>query len=452
MKNLLQKSLRQLTIFAFVVFALSVPSYFLLVDWIWLKELDENNELIAQRIENEFNDQHISSEKIAESIKFWNEIQPLSNIQHINQPLQKAERYTIRKKNRYTSRNMGNRFRDTNKRWPSDIPYKDFDGIDRFRVLKTNIRINDRNYKLTVETNVEETEETVAYIAMVTLLFFLILVVGFWILNRRLSKSLWHPFQDTLQKLKLFQLSSQQVIKFQKTDTLEFAELNATLDKLLQHSIATFKSQREFTENASHELQTPLAVLKSKLDILLQSNDLTERQYHIAEEMNKALTRGSRINKNLLLLAKIENNQFDSTGFIRFDTLLLLSIDGLQEYFKEKKLDVCFDIQPEVAVKGNSGLTEVLINNLLINAIRHTSEGGIIKIVLSNSDFKIINSGKNALDQNLLFKRFSKISADSSGNGLGLSIVQEICKLHQWQVAYNFENGMHIFLVVFRSK
>ncbi|OPG93320.1 hypothetical protein B2I21_34500, partial [Chryseobacterium mucoviscidosis] len=86
MKNLLQKSLKQLTIFAFIVFALSIPSYFLLVDWIWLKELDENNDLIAQRIENEFNDQNISDEKLEENIKFWNEIQPVSKIEYTGKP------------------------------------------------------------------------------------------------------------------------------------------------------------------------------------------------------------------------------------------------------------------------------------------------------------------------------------------------------------------------------
>lgn len=428
MKNLLQKSLKQLTIFAFIVFALSVPSYFLLVDWIWLKELDENNYLIAERIENEFNEQNISDEKLAENIKFWNEIQPVSKIEYAEQPLLKDSLYTIRRENSYSSRK---------------------DVIDRFRGLKTNIKINNQNYVLVVETNVEETEETVAYIAAVTLLFFLILIVGFWILNRRLSKKIWQPFQDTLQKLKSFQLNSQKQIEFQETDTIEFAELNATLDKLLQHSIITYKNQKEFTENASHELQTPLAVLKNKLDILLQSNDLTERQYHIAEEMNKALIRSSRINKNLLLLAKIENSQFDNSELIGFDNLVVQSMDGLQEHFKEKNISVGSDIQPDVEVKGNSGLTEVLINNLIINAIRHTSPGGAIRVGLSKSGFEIRNSGGQALNSDLLFKRFSRMSADNSGSGLGLSIVQEICRLHGWQVTYSFENGEHIFSVIF---
>ena len=427
MKNLLQKSLKQLTVFALIVFALSIPSYFLLVDWIWLKELDENNELIAERIENEFNEQKISDEKLAQSIQFWNEIQPVSKIEFIQQPLLKDSLYTVMRQN----------------------PYSKKEAIDRFRGLKTNIKINDQNYSLVVETNVEETEETVGYIAIVTLLFFLILVVGFWILNRRFSKKLWQPFQDTLQKLKSFQLNSQKKIQFQDTDTIEFAELNATLDKLLQHSITTYRNQKEFTENASHELQTPLAILKNKLDILLQSDDLTERQYHIAEEMNKALIRSSRINKNLLLLAKIENNQFDSSELIRFDTVVLQSMDALQEHFKEKKINVNTDIHSTVEVKGNSGLTEVLINNLLINAIRHTSPEGSIRITLSKSGFEVSNSGEQPLNPDLLFKRFSRMSADNRGSGLGLSIVQEICKLQGWTVKYSFENNEHTFLVMF---
>ncbi|SMC75862.1 sensor histidine kinase [Moheibacter sediminis] len=427
MKNLLQKSLRQLTIFAFIVFLLSIPSYLFLVDWIWLKELDENNELTAQRIENEFNEQNISDEKLTESIQFWNEIQPVSRIEFTAQPFLKDSFYTIRRQN----------------------PYSAKESVDRFRGLKTNIEINNQNYILIVETNVEETEETVGYIAMVTLLFFLILVIGFWILNRKLSKKLWQPFQDTLQKLKSFELNNQQRIDFQTTDTIEFAELNATLDKLLQHSIITYKSQKEFTENASHELQTPLAVLKNKLDILLQSDDLTERQYHIAEEMNKALIRSSRTNKNLLLLAKIENNQFDNSEFIRFDSLLYQSIEGLQEHFREKNIDIEIDINSDITVKGNIGLTEVLINNLLVNAVRHTLVGSSMQVILSQSGFEVRNSGEKELNADLLFKRFSKLSEDNSGSGLGLSIIDEICKLHHWKVNYQFENNYHIFSVHF---
>lgn len=428
MKNLLQKSLKQLTIFASIVFALSIPAYLILVDWIWLKELDENNYLIAHRIEKEFSDQHISDEKLAENIQFWNEIQPVSQIQHTEHPLAQDSAYTLRRENQYG---------------------KNGDEIDRFRALKTNIKINNQNFILVVETNVEETEETVAYIAFATLIFFLILVIGFWILNRRLSKKIWQPFQDTLQKIKTFQLHDQQSIAFQETDTIEFAELNAALDKLIQHNIATYKNQKEFTENASHELQTPLAILKNKVDILLQSKDLTERQYHLAEEMNRALIRSSRINKNLLLLSKIENSQFDKSEQIAFDSLLEQCVKALEEHFTEKDIQIGLDIQANVLLVGNNGLAEVLINNLLINAIRHTTPGGMIRLSLTHTDFFIANSGEGALNPELLFKRFSKMSSEHSGSGLGLSIVLEICKFHDWQITYYFVDNQHRFQVTF---
>lgn len=427
MRNLLQKSLKQLTVFSFIVFALSIPSYFLLVDWIWLKELDENNELIAQRIEHEFNEQNIGDERLAESIKFWNEVQPVSKLQYTEHPLAEHLKYTINRPN----------------------PYSKKKSLDRFRGLKTSIKINNQHYLLTIETNVEETEETVVYIAMVTLVFFLILVVGFWILNKRLSKKLWQPFQNTLQKLKSFELNHQKHIEFQETDTVEFAELNTTLVKLLEHNIAIYSSQKEFTENASHELQTPLAVLKNKLDILIQGNDLTERQYHIAEEMNKSLIRSSRINKNLLLLAKIENSQFNCSELIGFDTLVSQSIESLQLHFEEKNIRVSLDVHSDIRLKANSSLTDILINNLIINAIRHSLPGSAIKVSSSQSGFEVRNSGIETLNPDLLFKRFSRMSAENSGSGLGLSIVHEICKLHSWQITYTFENNEHIFSIIF---
>jgi len=425
MKNLLQKSLKQLTVFASVVFALSIPSYFLLVDWIWLKELDENNTLIAERIENEFNEQNISDEKLAENIKFWNEIQPVSKIEHAERPLPESSKYTIRRQNPYSQKEI----------------------IDRFRGLKTNIKINNQNYILTIETNVEETEETVAYIAMVTLVFFLILVIGFWILNRRLSKKLWKPFQDTLQKLKSFQLNSGKSIKFQETDTTEFAELNSTLDKLLQHSIAAYKTQKEFTENASHELQTPLAILKNKLDILLQSDDLTEKQYHIAEEMNRTLTRSSRINKNLLLLAKIENRQFEEVQEFYLSEVIKNSIDELEIFVSDKDIEINLEIINEQKITSNKALTEILINNLLLNSVRYSKNNSVVSIKLLEKELIILNFGNNALDKTILFNRFKKMSPESMGSGLGLAIVKEICNNNGWKIDYKFENNQHFFIV-----
>src|SRR5690606_31277909 len=137
------------------------------------------------------------------------------------------------------------------------------------------------------------------------------------------------------------------------------------------------------------ELQTPLAILKNKLDILLQSEDLTEKQYHIAEEMNQALTRSSRINKNLLLLAKIENNQFDSSEKINISNIVNESLENLKEHFEELQITLTKDVTPRVHQLGNSSLVEILIHNLLINALRHSEPNGRIGIILTGESFQI---------------------------------------------------------------
>ena len=162
--------------------------------------------------------------------------------------------------------------------------------------------------------------------------------------------------------------------------------------------------------------------------------------------MNRALSRSSRINKNLLLLAKIDNKQFDSETF-HLDEVLNQSLEILQEHFEQKNISVNTEISDNVKVNGNIGLTEVLINNLIINAIRHTSINGSILIRLSQSEFEVSNSGTGKLNGDLLFKRFSRFSKDNNGSGLGLAIVQEICKSQNWTINYRFENNNHIFSV-----
>lgn len=276
------------------------------------------------------------------------------------------------------------------------------------------------------------------------------MVGGLLLLNRSLSKSVWKPFRQTLNQLKTFNLNHETKINFSNTDITEFEELNQSLSKLIEHNISVYKTQKEFTENASHELQTPLAILKNKLDLLLQNEDLTEKQYHIAEEMNRTLSRSSRINKNLLLLAKIDNNQFGNSEII-FDELLNQSMEILQEHFEQKNITVKSEIFPEVKVNGNIALTEILINNLILNAIRHTTENGSIHIKLTSSVFEIANSGNQKLNADSLFKRFSRSSKDNNGSGLGLAIVKEICKSQKWNIDYKFEKNYHVFSIIIKN-
>ncbi len=428
MNRLLNKSLKSFTIYALIVLAASVPAYLYLVDSIWLRELDEHNEIVADRTENELNKLELTETELNQSVVLWNKIQPGTNLQKTTlNKNRKDSTYTVLRKNLY-------------------VTSKD---IDRFRGLSRVIEINGQNYLLTVETNVEETEETVVAIAILTFLFFLIMVVGFLILNRRLSVKLWQPFKNTLAKLKAFNLNSQSNISFEKSTILEFEELNVALNKLIEHTVSVYNSQKEFTENASHELQTPLAIIKNKLDILLQKEALTDRQYEIIEDINKALTRVSRINKNLLLLAKIENHQFDDSETINLSELTAECIEQLQEHFLNKDLNLKSSIDEDCVVTGNRILIEILINNLLLNSIRHNLQNGTVEVKLSKSGFILCNSGWTALEQEQLFKRFKKTSDESSGSGLGLAIVEQICKRHHWKITYEFHQETHTFKINF---
>jgi len=428
MKKLLNKTLRTFAIYSLIVLAASVPAYYYLVDSIWLSELDENNDIIANRTEKELNRLNLSDTMLAESIALWNEIQPGTN-------LKKAAKTAVHPDSTYTILRKN--------------PYSKNESIDRFRRLVRIIHINNEPYYLTVETNVEETEETVAAIAIVTLLFFLILVIGFLLLNRKLSSRLWAPFRSTLSKLKTFQLNDQTPIVFERSDTIEFEELNAALTKLLDHNISVYKTQKEFTENASHELQTPLAIIKNKLDILLQKETITDRQYQIIEEINRALTRITRINKNLLLLAKIENHQFNDNETVNIGELAEQCLEQLKEHSDNKHITIQTAIAPDITIEGNKTLIEILLNNLLLNAIRHTQPYGAIRISLNRKELSVSNSGNEPLNSATLFRRFTKTANENAGSGLGLAIIKQICSRHQWQISYTFQNDTHNFSVLF---
>lgn len=285
MKPLLSKTTKPFIIYVLIILVISVPVYYFVVDAIWKHELDEHNEIVAEKTSSQLNSLKLSDQNLLETIEFWNELQPSTNIQNLKENDNLRDSIFILEK-------------------PHD--FLNFEDIDMYRGLSKIIYLNKKPFRFRVETNIEESQETIFFISATTVFLFILIVGGLLLLNRRLSKSVWKPFRNTLDKLKTFNLNQQTKIEFGETDIKEFNELNQSLTKLIDQNISVYKTQKEFTENASHELQTPLAILKNKLDILLQNQDLTEKQYQIAEEMNKALTRSSRINRNLLLLAKSE--------------------------------------------------------------------------------------------------------------------------------------------------
>lgn len=262
-----------------------------------------------------------------------------------------------------------------------------------------------------------------------------------------ISHRLWQPFYKTLDAIESFRVEDKTYPKLEDTDIIELSRLNASLEKMMRNSQKSYQLQKEFTENASHELQTPLAVFQSKLDILLQQPDITEKQAAIIQDLYQMNGRLSRLSRNLLLLAKMENRQYSLTeqvDVIKVIDDLMLYLESLTEGLTIEKN---FQLH-SLKVKANRSLFESLINNLVVNAVRHNKPNGKIIITLKDNVLTVANTSNGGpLDADHIFERFYRATNQGHGYGLGLAIVKAVCDYHGWNVSYQYYNGLHEFKV-----
>ncbi|UYQ91236.1 HAMP domain-containing histidine kinase [Chitinophaga horti] len=309
--------------------------------------------------------------------------------------------------------------------------------------------LDEHNVIITPEAGREDKLLIIGAVTLLSALFFAVLLLALILVNRILSRGMWRPFYQTLQQIRQFDLENPDNIQFDKTNIAEFDELNESLRKLLQANIAAYNQQKEFADNASHELQTPLAIAQSKLELLSQSKALDNEEYSLIEAAQSALTRAGRINKNLLLLTKIENKQFADKEVIGLRELLNELCVQFSPFFEEKGSELKVTINAEPTVNGNKILLEILIGNLITNAIRHTLLPGNIYVTLAAGRLTVSNPGAESLNKAQLFKRFASASHNLPGTGLGLAIVKQIVMRYQWNVDYDFAEGYHHFILCF---
>ena len=309
--------------------------------------------------------------------------------------------------------------------------------------------LDEHNIILTAEAGREDSFLIIGAVTLLTVLFFVLLLGGFMVLNRRISNRLWQPFYHSLDQIKNFDLNKQATVVFKQTDIAEFAQLNQSLDKLIAGTVAAYNQQKEFADNASHELQTPLAIVQSKLEILLQNKSLTDSQYNSIEEALKALSRVNRINKNLLLLTRIENSQFMNKEVIDLSELLNTTVSLFNNFAEAKDIVLQTNIRAGIVTEGNKTLVEILLNNLITNAIRHSSSNALVSVGLSPQSLVVRNAGEVPLEPGQLFRRFATASSQTPGTGLGLALVKQIADRYNWKISYSFDKDSHIFSVIF---
>jgi two-component system sensor histidine kinase ArlS len=318
-----------------------------------------------------------------------------------------------------------------------------------YRVLLTPIAIEQSPYTLLVRINLVESADVIEGIALLFSVIVATLLTGMYFINRRLSSQLWLPFYSTLLQVEQFKLDKNVKPDFIATNVEEFSRLNQSISRLLENNIAAYNNQKEFIENAAHELQTPLGVFQAKLDLLVEQVPLTNDLAVTLTKLNLAASRLNRINKNLLLLSKITNGQYNSLENVHLGELLIRQTEFLTEQAKEKEVTVHLREGTDFSVTANATLLEIAISNVLLNALRHNRRKGTIGIHFTGKQLKISNtSEQDVLERARLFERFSGPARDG-GTGLGLAIVKKICDLHGWTLEYAFEEGTHVFTIVF---
>jgi signal transduction histidine kinase len=324
---------------------------------------------------------------------------------------------------------------------------------DPYRELSGSIQVNGKWYQLIISSSLVENEDLLGSILLVQSILLILLMAGLLLINRSISKNIWQPFYSTLERMKKYELNKHNSFAQVPTSIDEFKEMQSAIKSLTDRNFMVYQKQKEFTENASHEMQTPLAIFRSKLELIMQTQPLSEEQASLISAMEEVNLRLSKLNKSLLLLSKIDNKQFPQVENISMEQVTKSITDQFRPNAELKNISIDEKFSGAQTIKANKTLIEILISNLLSNAIRYNIEGGELHINLFENILSIQNSGNGEIIQrNKIFERFYK-SGDYAGSvGLGLAIVKEICDLYKFDLSYEHVGTFHQFIVRFQEQ
>ncbi len=319
--------------------------------------------------------------------------------------------------------------------------------IEEFRELTIYSIINGENYQITVRTLVVESRDILIAVILSYLVIILFVFVFLFYLNKAGNRKLWAPFFMNLAQMKNFSVTSETPIALIKSDILEFTDLNYEITTLTQKVRTDYKNLKQYTEDVSHEIQTPLAIIKAKIENIINSDNLNNLQFEHLNSIQKDIQRLTQLNKGLTLLTKIENRQFLNAEELSFNDIVKQRIENFSELFP---LEINIEDDAAVFVQMDPYLADVLCDNLLSNALKYSTTNEAVHIVFIHKTFIVSNYGENAvLHPEKLFDRFYKESEHKKSTGLGLAIVKKICDLYGLKVQYHFEKNRHHFVVSF---
>lgn len=324
--------------------------------------------------------------------------------------------------------------------------------LEPVRMLITMIEHNNQYYKIMIINSMIEESDLIKNLFYAILILYILLVVSISLLNRVVLERLWNPFYIFLSQLKNYRIGTDIRPPSMHSTIKEFNDLDNAVNTLINRTIASFDQQKQFISNASHELQTPLAIMLTKLEILLDSGNLTEVQAQQVASVLGIVERMIKLNKSLLLLTKIENNQILNNQILSVNDIITQTVEDLEETALYKQVHVTTELTEILQIHIDPTLARILIGNLLRNAIFHNEKHGTVLVTIKNACLYISNTGvKHPLDVSKIFTRFYKTYNSTEGTGLGLALVNAVATLYLLRVEYDFSKDKHVFSIDFSA-
>lgn len=316
-----------------------------------------------------------------------------------------------------------------------------------FRQLSETKQINGQYYKITVRDMLINTDEIIMTIVFTFLLIILLVFIFLFYLNKSHNAKLWQPFFTSLDKLKKFSLTSEQTIMFEESEIIEFEELNKEILVLTKKVRADYLNLKHFVEDISHETQTPLTIIGTKIESFLNEASFKNKEFLQLSSLKNDVNRLKQLNRKLVLLTKLDNEQFSNIETINLNEELSDLVSNFQEL---SPTQISFESIDEIVIEADRHLIQILLNNLMTNAIKYCIENGNIVLVVEANSLIISNSGNQAIkNPEKLFNRFYRENKQFKSMGLGLAIVKKICEQYNYNLTYYFEANSHHFKIDF---
>lgn len=319
------------------------------------------------------------------------------------------------------------------------------------RSLKFTVNAFDKNQLIIIHKSLLSSDNLIERITVSSIIMVMVFIVMIYVMNRYVFSSVWSNFFSSLQIINNYDIKSDTPIQFKESQIVEFERLNSVLKKMVIRIQTDYKNLKELTANTSHEIQTPLAIIKSKAELLLQSDNLIEKELETVYSILNTSDRLSKLNQSLLLITKIENNQFEDCAIIELDKALEKYLDNFEILFEAGSYQLKLKVSKST-VCINPVLLDVLITNFLKNALTHGTPGGEISVRLSNDILQICNDGDPLpFNSDMLFKRFVKRASGNNSSGLGLEIVKKISDYYSIPINYEYHSSQHCFSINFKN-